>query len=143
MLTYYSSQRSSAKTFSSSNASSVSTPATDWKAKPSAKKHDSINTYAVSGNICGQGLQKYKNGTIRFSIMHDMPQSNGEVLKLVTDLVVFPKNGGREINVDTSLISKGRSVIVKGFRRPNCWTDKHGNLHQETNFVVTDIVDNS
>ena len=143
MLTYYSSQRSSAKAFSSSKSSKVSTSSNDWKANQYAKKRDSINTYAVSGNICGQGLQKCKNGTIRFSIIHDMPQSNGEVLKLVTDLVVFPMNWGRENNVDTNLITKGRSVIVKGFRRPNCWTDKHGNLRQETSFVVTDIIDNS
>lgn len=143
MLTYYSSQRSSAKAISTTKSSTVSTSSNDWKARKYAKKRDSINSYAVSGNICGQGLQKYKNGTIRFSIIHDIPQSNGEVLKLVTDLVVFPKNLGRDNNVDTDLITKGRSVIVKGFRRPNCWKDKHGNLHQETSFVVTDIIENS
>ncbi len=105
------------------------------------KQSSSINRFAISGNICGRDLRIHKNGTITFSIAHSFAEKSG-IGTLFTEIVIYPRNGNKQIHIPMDLIRKGRNVIVEGYRRPGTWTDRKGQIHSEIKYVGLMVKDN-
>ena len=78
-------------------------------------KIESTNTIAISGRVCERGIVKSEQGTIRFSMGHNM---GPKTPTLFIDVVMFPKNGKKDVAVPAELIEKGASVLVKGYLKP-------------------------
>ena len=78
-------------------------------------KIESTNTVAISGRVCERGIVKSEQGTIRFSMGHNM---GPKTPTLFVDVVMFPKNGKKAVEVPADLIEKGASILVKGYLKP-------------------------
>ncbi len=92
--------------------------------KTQAPKFESINRVEMTGRVCENGILKSK-GTVRFSMGHNLgPKAD----TLFLNVVMFPKNGKKELKVPEELIVKGAALTVKGYLKSDnrTFTDKSG-----------------
>ena len=127
------------KATKSAAAQAAAAPTTSTK-NASKKQFISLNRFAISGNICERGLKVYDNGTVRLTVAHNMGRNRDA---LYTDIVMFPKNGKKDVVIPAELLKKGKNVIVSGYRRANNWVDKDGGKHYRIDFIALEIVENT
>ena len=101
---------------------------------------ESVNRFEVSGNVCERGLKTFENGAARFTVGHNFGRSKLEPLFI--DIVMFPKNGKKDVEIPAELLKKGQAVIVSGYRRPNNWVDKDGGKHYRLDLVALSLTEN-
>ena len=97
------------------------------------KAYVSENSFALTGRICERGLKIYRdeNGKItvaRFTVAHNFGKNSG-LEPLYKDVVMFAKNGKKDVAINESLLVKGQPVRVSGYQRSGNWTDEKGGKH--------------
>lgn len=112
-----------AKTKNTSAAQNTSAT-TETKAAKVRKMPESVNSFDITGRVCERGIKladsKNKKGevigkTLQFSMGHNMGKGH-ETLFL--DVVMFSKNGPKQVELPVDLIKKGASIRVKGYIKP-------------------------
>lgn len=112
-----------AKTKNTSAAQNTSAT-TETKAAKVRKMPESVNSFDITGRVCERGIKladsKNKKGevigkTLQFSMGHNMGKGR-ETLFL--DVVMFSKNGSKQVELPVDLIKKGASIRVKGYIKP-------------------------
>ena len=97
---------------------------TETTAAKVRKMPESINSFDITGRVCERGIKvvdsKNKAGevigkTLQFSMGHNMGKGR-ETLFL--DVVMFSKNGSKQVELPVDLIKKGASIRVKGYIKP-------------------------
>lgn len=88
------------------------------------KMPESVNSFDITGRVCERGIKvvdsKNKAGevigkTLQFSMGHNMGKGR-ETLFL--DVVMFSKNGSKQVELPVDLIKKGASIRVRGYIKP-------------------------
>ena len=94
------------------------------------------NSFALTGFVAKSAEIKNfeKNSVARFPISVGEKKGN----EFVSALVTVEKWGKPE---DLANLTKGRRVVVKGFFRPDVWTDKDGKKNSRLTLVATSIED--
>lgn len=88
----------------------------------------------LRGKIVPQTLRFFNNGVSRFRFRPDVPDAQP------VSCVIF-KNASESLPADA--FSVGRHLELRGYARKNHWTDRQGNAHDGTDFVVNSIIINS
>ena len=111
------------------------TTTTETKAAKVRKMPESVNSFDITGRVCERGIKvvdsKNKKGevigkTLQFSMGHNMGKDRQT---LFLDVVMFSKNGAKQIELPVDLIKKGASIRVKGYIKPGrgfAYTNKAG-----------------
>ena len=94
----------------------------------------SINNISLSGRLTSDAqIFDGKNGKVaRFSVAHNFGRGMDP---LYIDIVMFSKNGKKDVNIPADLLKKGSAVIVSGYLRPNNNT-KDGKTYRDIDFVA-------
>lgn len=97
----------------------------------------STNTFSLSGRLTADARYfDSKNGKVtRFTLAHNFGQG---MPALFTDVVMFSKNGSKEIAIPEDVLKKGNPVLASGYFRPSTST-KDGKTYHNVDLVVTSL----
>ena len=98
----------------------------------------SRNSFEVSGRIV-RNAETFngKNGKVaRFSVAHNFGK---DMDPLYIDVVMFSKNGKKEVEIPEGLLTKGTAVIVSGFMKPNIYKNEAGKTYRRVDYVALTV----
>ena len=95
----------------------------------------SVNTFSLSGRLTSDArFFDGKNGRVaRFSIAHNFGKG---MPALFADVVMFGKNGNKDVDISEELLTKGTPVLVSGYFRVSV-TSKDGVTYENKDMVAT------
>lgn len=94
----------------------------------------STNSFSLSGRLVSNAtIFEGKSKVARFTVAHNF---SGNQPALFLDVVMFSKNGKKEVALPEDLLKKGNAVQISGFLRPNV-TEKDGKTYRNIDMVVT------
>lgn len=100
-------------------------------------RFQSVNSFAMSGRLMADAQTNDKKGYARFTIIHNFGKG---MTPLFFDVVMFPKNGSKDVKIPWNLLKKGTPVTVSGFSRPNVYTNEtSGKIYRSIDHIALEV----
>ena len=98
----------------------------------------SRNNIEVSGRLTSDAaISDGKNGKVaRFSLAHNFGKGMDA---LFLNIVMFSKNGKKDVEIPVDTLKKGAAVIVSGYLRPNNFKKQDGTTYRSIDLVALGV----